>query len=187
LEAYPRDLNKWTLLEPTPPSGIPNFDHKWGVIEAWLDRMKQIFQETFASMRRGHFAQAIIDFFTGAYTFLKDFLWHPLRGPLTIIPLVLLFLYLRHRKRKAKTANQKLPESLLLLMKDFASFEAFITKKTGIKRTAAMTIEEWAELLPADIDVAIKKYQELRFRKAAPDMEKIKLLKKDFDKLAKTI
>jgi hypothetical protein len=180
LEAYARDMKKWILVEPTPPSGMPNFEHKWGVVESWIDRFKQIFQETFANMRRGHFAQAIIDFATGVYSYAKDFLWHPLRGPLTIIPLLLLAFYIRRRKRIARRKSLQLPTSLLELMNDFARFETIIAKKTGIKRPKTMTIDEWAAKLPENFSEFLKKYQDLRYRKTAPDIKQIKLLKKDF-------
>ncbi|MDD3118084.1 MAG: transglutaminase-like domain-containing protein, partial [Victivallales bacterium] len=60
VEAWPRERREWELVEPTPPGGIPNFHHQWGMLEPWKDRLGLLMRETLAQFRRGVVATAII-------------------------------------------------------------------------------------------------------------------------------
>lgn len=195
LEAYLRDEKKWILVEPTPVSGIPNFQHEWGIFESWADLIKQGFQQVLSDMRRGYFAKAITTFFSALFGLIWMLIRHPLRGPMIIIPL-LFFLLRKKIKRffKSSDAFTGLSEMAILLRKEFEFMEANVSRKTGLPRSCSTTIEEWKEQvcrqmngtsadtsfkpvpsisLSSDFTTLIEKYQSLRYRQFPPETNEI--------------
>lgn len=196
LEAYLRDEKKWILVEPTPASGIPNFQHKWGTFEAWSDLIKQGFQQVLSDMRRGYFAKAVTTFFSAFFGLIWLLIWHPLRGPLIII--TLLFCMIREKIKRLfrhPVTLDGFPENVILLRKEFKLLEACVSKRTGLRRSPATTIREWekqmicrqanetseavlappvpsASLSP-NFAALIQKYQNLRYRQSPPEINEI--------------
>lgn len=171
VEAYPRDLNRWIMAEPTPPSGIPAGHKKWGTVDTWTDLFSQIWQKTFADMRRGYFAQAIIGTFVSIFTLAITFMANPLRALIIIsIISILAFFYIRRRNRKNRKAT-KANSSVSMIMKEFKKFEKEVSRISRIRRKPAMPLGEWAMMQPPELNAveAVTQYHSLRFRQTAPE------------------
>ena len=171
VEAYPHDLARWIMAEPTPPSGIPAGRKKWGAFDSWTDLVSQIWQKMFADIRRGYFAQAIIGTVTGVFWLLFDFVANPFRAPvlLLLISIAAAF-YIRRRQRKNRRAGRTHP-CISVIIKDFKRFEKEAAKVSRIRRKPSVPLGEWAMLQPAELKIteAVEKYHALRFRQLPPE------------------
>jgi hypothetical protein len=168
-------------VEPTPPSGRPNFKHRWGTAETWLDRITQFFRKTLADMRRGYFARAIINFVKAPFLFLPLITDTPSGGILAFFAVLLSgFLYYRRKKRHKATKPVRYPPELRLLRNDYKKFERKVTGATGVRRPSRATISEWALLLPDNkaLREALRAYQKLRYRERSPSKTEIREFKK---------
>jgi hypothetical protein len=182
VEAYLRDQQKWVLVEPTPPTGIPNFSHEWGLTETWIDWIKEIAQKTLADVRRGYFAQAIISVFSGLFYFFRDLVWHPLRGTGILLLILAVFLYRRHRKllklKQSAKREDEIPPNTQILIAQFKALEKSVAKKYEQERAPQQTLEEWAKLIGNESFIQlITDYQKLRYRKNEPEDKALKEFK----------
>ncbi len=178
LEAFPRDLKKWEMIEPTPPAGIPNFKHEWGAVESWWDRLKQALQQALANVRRGFFAQGIIDGVKGFAMFFVDILRNPVLGSVILVSFVLIFIFIKRKKRKASQSSILFSPTMEELRKEFARLEKQVAKSTGISRHPAMTLEEWGGKLPGAFASLLAEYQAIRYRRIPPESGDVSQFKK---------
>ena len=180
LEAYLPEKG-WTLLEPTPPSGIPNFQHKWSAWESWFDRLKEILSETLSDLRRGHFAEAVIALVSNLLGFLKDLLWNPWRALLFTI-LVSLFVFLRLRRRNRAQKAEQVSPACLALSKELRRMENFVYRESGISREQTATLKEWSEQIANSpyavpgLSEWLDAYEALRYRTPGPSIDEVKRL-----------
>ena len=190
VEAFDRDKKQWLLLEPTPPSGINDYKHEWSTIESWTDILKKAFQQLLSNMRRGYFAQAIIEFFVTLWSLLVMLCWHPVRGPITGgLLLMLAYYYLRRwRKTHRPPADYACPDAALdELTKKYEKISKILRDKYELGVTEASTINEFIlELSKSDmpdadkervIDV-LREYEAIRYRKELPSTVMLHDLKK---------
>ena len=180
LEAYDRDQKKWVMLEPTPPSGIPNFKHEMGSWESFSDRFQQFFQQLLSDLRRGYFAKIITDTATAVYELFAAMFLHPVRGPVSLLLFIfVLIIYIRHRKsRRIGHKNiAELHKNVVELSKEYIRLSNMLKKRYNLEIQANTTVAEFAEMItnlkitPDEVkritDV-LNEYQQLRFRELPP-------------------
>ena len=180
LEAYDRDLKQWAMLEPTPPSGIPNFKHEMGSWESFGDRFQQIFQQLLSDLRRGYFAKIITDAGTAIYELFAATFFHAVRGPISLLLFVFaLIIYVRYRRSRRKEHKNiaGLHKNVVELSKEYARVANMLKKRHNLEIPANTTVDEFAKMImnlnipPAEVqritDV-LKEYQQLRFRELPP-------------------
>jgi len=143
-EIYDRKEKKWFLIEATPEEGIPFSKEKnWSFIRTHIDLLSKTAQDILSYVRRGLFAKAVLTLLTSLYEVLREIVWHPLRGPLLVIAILLaLFLKIIVNRRKQR-AKWLLSEEIFRLTLEFTKFERKLTRVTGIIRDKSMTIDEW--------------------------------------------
>ncbi len=190
LEAYDRDLKKWVMLEPTPPSGVPNFKHEMGSWESAGDRFQQFFQQLLSDLRRGYFAKIITDTGTAIYELFDAIFFHPIRGPISLLLFVFaLILYIRHRKsrRKEYKSLAELHKNVVELSKEYARIANMLKKRYNLEVQVNTTVSEFAKMItdlnipPAEVQritEVLKEYQQLRFRELPPSDKELLQAKK---------
>lgn len=184
LEYFNAERDRWEPVEPTPPSGIPNGERRWGTAEPWLDAIKQSFAQILADMRRGHFAKAIIAFFAAFFNGLWWLLVSPWRGPLILGPFLVYAIIKWRGHRSSKSGKRvQLPPELISLRKDFEHLERAVAKSFGLVRSSAMTIEEWIRSIESEIGeipsylrTTLNGYQRLRYGGRKPDADDLDAL-----------
>lgn len=175
-EAYLRDQGRWVLVEATPPSELaPAKIRAWGPLEAFLDQLKQMFQQTFADIRRGYFAQAILFALEAAI----GLFWSLVKTPAGLAALLAALAYMTWRKigrmRKAARGKVAVPATLLSLKREMERLEKAVGAGCKSKRAASMTLCEWAaghsdhEGLPGIVSY----YESLRYRETPPNPEQV--------------
>ena len=192
VEAFDRDKGKWFLLEPTPPSGAPNYKHEWSTVESWTDIIKKAFQKLLSDMRRGYFAQAIIGFFVAIWQFIVILFYHNVRGPvLTLILLALAIHYIRHWRKKRQVKNDfAAPDAMFVeLGRAYQKIQKQVTKKYDLEISISSTINDFIvelsksdmpELQKISLIKLLRKYESLRYQKAPPSQEVYHDFKKHF-------
>ncbi len=195
VEAYDSEKEEWVLLEPTPPSGVPNFRHDWSLAESWKDRISAFFQSLFADMRRGYFAKAVVDIFKSTFSLLLYLVWHPIRGPGFIIVLFLINLYRLLRSGNGRYRGDISP-ARQELCGIFSKIEKAVREKTRIQREHGMTVSEWKENaahsaffsyrseLRGSFNTLLKEYEDLRYRQPDPSPKEIKSFRNKYSKIA---
>ncbi len=185
LEAYLEKEKRWILVEPTPPSGVPNFQYQWGMFETWYDWLLQMIQKILADMRRGYFAEAIIAFFTTIFSMLWYLLSHPVLGPVTLL-IIAWFIFRRYRKRQLARSKISISRAVIKLHEEFIRFQNAVSKKLGVVRSPADTIMEWRKKLESaenppgpDLAEILHRYQNLRYRPEPPSEEESASFRKE--------
>jgi transglutaminase-like putative cysteine protease len=182
VEGYMRDEKKWVLLEPTPPSGVPNFKGEWGMVNTWTDRVSGFLRMLLADMRNGFYAKAIVAVFSGLFDLLYDFLIHPLRGTL-----FLLFMYWlwRHWRKKRKVLHElELPPERLTAVAEFEQLRCLFAREFKLSYNHDMTPLDFsvaastaAPDLAGEMDEFIQLYLKLRFGSELPGTQALDELK----------
>ncbi len=182
VEAWIENEQRWILIEPTPPTGIPNFKYEWGKLESWSDWIREIYLKAFADLRRGYFADAMIFLFASATNYIYFIVWHPVRGVAVvgIILALILFRYI-HRKKLKPIAT---PEPMKILRKEFAKLEKKAMKIAGLSRENSMTVNEWIQSLDhngdpasAALKNALAAYVDVRYSTPSPDPDKLRIFR----------
>ena len=180
VEAFDRDKGKWLLVEPTPPSGVPNYKHEWSTVESWTDIIKKTFQKLFANMRRGYFAQAIIVFFIAIWQFIVLVFYDSVRGPvLTVILIALAVCYIHHWRKKRRFKNDfSTPDDIFIeLSKAYHKIQKQLQSKYNLDLSISSTINEFImelsksempELQKISLIKLLRKYEAMRYKKTAP-------------------
>ena len=131
VEGYMRDQKKWVLLEPTPPSGVPNFKGEWGMVNTWTDRISSFLRMLLADMRNGFYAKAIVAAFSGFFGLLYDFFVHPLRGIVTL--LLLYWLWRRWKNKRKKLLDMELPPERITAVAEFEKLRTAFAKSSNYR------------------------------------------------------
>ncbi len=172
-EAYLRGEKRWMLVEATPDDGLADMrTQKDSSAKAVYDLVKQLFQQAFADVRRGHFANAIVTLLAG----LSGFLWELLKTiPGMIASGMLaaagLLYYWKKRKRLQKKRVLLSPEMRALAAR-FAAFEKKYAVRTGRRRSPETTLLE--HYAGTDAQELCLRYEELRYRTGSPSPEEIR-------------
>ena len=192
VEAFDRDKGKWLLVEPTPPSGAPNYKHDWSTVESWTDIIKKAFQKLFADMRRGYFAQAIIGFFIAIWQFIVLVFYDSVRGPvLTIILIALAVYYIRRWRKKRRFKNDfAVPDEIFIeLSKAYHKIQKQLQSKYDLDLSISSTINEFImglsksempELQKISLIKLLRKYEAMRYKKTVPSKKVYQDFKKHF-------
>lgn len=192
VEAFDRDKGKWFLVEPTPPSGTPNYKHEWSAVESWTDIIKKAFQQLLSNMRRGYFAQAIIDFFVTLWQFIIVAFYDRIRGPvLTVLIIISAFHYIRRWHRKCKTKNEfSTPDEMFVeLGKSYHKIQKQLKAKYELDLSISSTINDFIiELSKTDMPEfekislikLLRKYEVMRYQKTPPSKAVYDDFKKNF-------
>lgn len=184
LEAFDRRNQRWVLLEPTPASEIGGPRGEWNTFSDWGDRISQRWQQLLASLRRGLFADAILNTLDFIWTILRSTLINPVGIPLLA---ALGIWYWRRRRRKRRPgAGRELPRETIALAKLYRKHAAAWEKKLALPPEPGRTSSELLELLrnsnrltPEELIQAeefIYRYQRLRFSARPVSREELKAL-----------
>ncbi len=184
LEAFDRQNQRWILLEPTPASEIGGPRGEWNTFSDWRDRINQGWQQLLASLRRGLFADAILNALDFIWTILRSTLVNPVGIPLLA---ALGIWYWRRRRRKRRFgAGRELPREIIALGKLYRKRVAAWEKKLALPPEPGRTSSELLELLrrsgrltPEELIQAeefIYRYQRLRFSARPVSREELKAL-----------
>jgi hypothetical protein len=179
VEAYSRDKGKWLLVESTPPSAS-EFHTSFGVFDAWGDRIKQLWRETFAGIRRGYVARSILFLLASLFGFLFDLLWHPIRGAVVLVCATFLW-WAWSRSGTRKKRRVELAPEITALSLGFTKNLRTIQKKLNESKLKHESWDEWAariaDRLPPEMSVVlldlVRRYNALRFSGEMPSKAEI--------------
>lgn len=192
VEAFDRDKGKWLLVEPTPPSGAPNYKHEWSTVESWTDIIKKTFQQLLSNMRRGYFAQAIIGFFVAIWNFIVIVFYHSVRGPvLTVILIALAVYYIRRWRGKRRLKNDfATPDEIFIeLSRAYQKIQKQLKVKYELNLSISSTINEFImelaktkmpELQKISLIKLLRRYEAMRYKKTTLSQEVYQDFKKAF-------
>ncbi|MFA7231682.1 MAG: transglutaminase-like domain-containing protein [Victivallaceae bacterium] len=189
LEAYNRDTGKWVLLEPTPPSGTPNYRHQWGTVESWTDYVSKFFKQLLSDLRRGYFAKAIVSVFSEITTAFTNLLWHPVRGPLFLLALIAATIYFIRRRRRNRVHVRLVAapdHNVLKLSAIYRKIVKTLRKYPDIELNETTTVKELSDQLknakiPQGEIIRLKnlfaEYQAIRYREQPPSDAQVREFK----------
>jgi hypothetical protein len=153
-EAYVPELGGWTLVESTPASGVPDGTPRFSTIQAWIDRAMLAWQRFFAGVKRGYAAREIIRVLRGLVFGVWRVASHPVGGTIGILTLLANLAYFRYR-RMLKAKRLGIPPELISMQKELEKIERRLARKTGKKRPASMTLDDFSASLEPEIDQEI--------------------------------
>jgi len=155
----------WRWVEATPANGIPN--QATPRKNAWLFALSTIWSRFYANIKRGYFAEAVIDFFLSCWYTITWLFWY---GPwfigwgLGII--IILILFIRYFLKRFRQMAE--PPTLRALRDLRISLDTCL-KKCGIIRNFSMSMREAAYLIASDqqgredLITLIHDYESLRY------------------------
>jgi|GEM_PF-1749781 len=173
-EAYLPDRGQWVTVDPA--AGYARAAFRTGLrqnlFSAWLDAAQQIFQQAFADIRRGHFAQAVMDLMTG----LAVILWRivssvPGMIAIAVISCLLVFRLVRKRRRRL-AGGYVLTDIRKKLVRIFERFERSCRRTTGKKRPDHMAILEFYR--EPELQEFCRTYERLRYGISEPSPQEIR-------------
>lgn len=173
-EAYLKDRGEWVIADFTPSGVLESFrqERSGSPFRAWLDAVKHFFQQIFADIRRGHFAQAMMNLLTGIW----GLVWRLVRTVPGMILLLLaagMILVWFYRTRRGKNSGtDMLPESRRDLAAVFLRFErqyAAVTRKR--RPEAAALLDFYGDSFAAEL---CREYERLRYGKTEPTRQEIR-------------
>lgn len=175
-EAWLPDEKQWVTVEATPYSNDnPLFrsQRERSPLSALFDLLTQTFQQAFADIRRGYFADAVLTLIESAFLFMSRLIRHP-AGLLLIAGVLLFLLHRKLRGRKNRSAaTARTPRETRQLASVFAAFEKHLAGKTRRKRLPAQTLQDFYADAPAEIRSLISEYEAMRYRETPPEKQQI--------------
>lgn len=174
-EVWLPDEKRWVLVEATPASDeLQNLrsSRKQKALTSFLDLLNQTFQQVFADIRRGYFADAVLTVIETAFLFLQRILRNP-TALLLIALIVLFFVYRRIHGVKPKRGIPHASYEIRRLSAVFASFEKRFARKTHRKRPPEETLQAFYSKAPADVRKLVAEYENMRYRERSPSREQI--------------
>ena len=172
-EAYLPESKRWVTVDPVAGSVRTAFREGSGRyrFSAWLDAAQQIFQQAFADIRRGHFAQAVMDFLLGTAALL----WRTVSNVFVLtgilILLSLLVFRLVRKRRRAASGRYELTGARKKLVRIFERFERAYRASTGKKRPEHTAILEFYR--HPELQDFCRTYERLRYGGAEPGQREI--------------
>ena len=174
-EAYLPGSKRWVTVDPAAGSALTAFQRERGQyrLSVWLDAAQQIFQQAFADIRRGHFAQAVMDLLQGLATLLWRIVSNVF-GAIGILIVVFLAVFLLIRKRRRASANggYALSGPRQKLVRIFERFERSFRAHTGEKRPEHTAVLEFYR--QPELQEFCRTYERLRFGAVEPDRREIR-------------
>ncbi len=168
VEAWERDEQRWFLVEPTPPGGLPDQHRRPGVLRRLQDVLIAGWKRLVGFAESANFLQVLAD--AGAAVIL--FLWSVIRNPWGALLLTGCLIYGVWRKRRS-LRHRRSPET-----KVRDALTQALNRRIGrcvperLSRRAYENWDDWLvriqpELPPADIDELlpwVERYQSIRYR-----------------------
>ncbi len=174
-EAWLPDEKQWITVEATPFTddfAMTRSNRKQKPFSSFLDLLKQTFQQAFADIRRGYFADAVLTLIETAVLFLHRILLHP--AILSAIGILVLFLIRKKLRRRKKQTGISAPSGeIRRLASIFASFEKQLAKKSRRKRPPEQTLQVFYAGAPQEVRSLVSDYEQLRYREQPPDQDSI--------------
>ncbi|MBR4663223.1 MAG: hypothetical protein IKO93_05055 [Lentisphaeria bacterium] len=163
------------LVDLTPEGVLESFrkETEGETFGAWMDSLKQLSAQLFADIRRGHFAQSVMNILAGIW----NLLWKLLRTiPGIIAVIAVLLLLVRHYypvwKQRRRQQRQNLSAVRAELAGIFARFERRYGALTGDRRPESAALMEFYQ--NADAMDLCRIYEALRYRKTEPTETEIR-------------
>ncbi len=175
-EVWLPDEKQWVLVEATPFTDdfqMHRGHRRQQPFSSFLDLLIQTFQQVFADIRRGYFADAILTMIETVLLFLHRILQHP--AVLSLIVLLALFFFRRKLlRRKERNGIYALSRETRQLAAVFSSFEKSLAKKSRRKRPPDRTLQEFYADASPEIRSLVSEYEEMRYREQVPEKEHIR-------------
>ena len=176
-EAYLPESRRWVTVDPAAAPARTAFQAEYGQdrFAAWQDAVRQLFQQAFADIRRGHFAQAVTDLLLG----LVSLLWRGVSNPFgltgsLILLILLVFRLVRKRRRASADGGHALTPARKKLVRIFERFERSFRAHTGRKRPPHIAILEFYR--EAGVREFCRTYERLRYGVGEPGPREIREL-----------
>lgn len=174
-EAYLRDRKQWILVDLTPESELESIRNKTEdkTVRAWLDSLKLLFAQLFADIRRGHFAQGVMNILGGIWSLLWQLL-QTIPGIIAASALLLLLVlrYYPAWKQRRRHRSYELSAVRSRLAGIFARFEQRYAAVTGSRRPETAALMEFYQD-PA-VSELCRFYESLRYKKTEPTETEIR-------------
>ncbi|MDT8388933.1 MAG: transglutaminase domain-containing protein [Lentisphaeria bacterium] len=181
-EAYDANLNKWVLVEATPPAGVPADVSRAGWIETWLDSLITHWRAAVTRIRRGELAEWLIEGLAGIW---RGGTWL-VRRPLFWIGLTALAAAGVRKWRARDRKNAADDPDLRALRQLLTKMERHVAGQ-GLRRSGTETIAEFIDRIKdtemPDRDTVIQclnRYERLRYHHAARSGEAVQRLNDDW-------
>ena len=176
-EVYLPEEKRWVLVEATPPSGdLPSARRirKQSAAASVLDLLRQTFQQAFADVRRGYFANAVLTVIENGFGLLKRILLHPaFFAVLLAAASVPLYRYFR-RRIHVRTGKGIQSAGKRRLAAGFAAFERNYAAATRKKRPERMTLQAFYGDAPEEIRSYVSEYESMRYREQSPQEDAVR-------------
>ena len=176
-EVYLPEEKRWVPVEATPPSGdLPSARRirRQSAAASALDLLRLTFQQAFADVRRGYFANAVLTVIENGFGLLKRILRHPAAFAVLIAAASIL-LYRHFRRRiHARTGKGRPSAGKRRLTAGFASFERKYAAMTRRKRPENVTLEKFYGNAPEDIRSYVSEYESMRYRGQVPQEDAVR-------------
>ncbi len=181
-EAYLPDRGQWVTVDPAAGSARSAFRTEAGKnrFSAWLDAGQQIFQQAFADIRRGHFAQAVMDLLTG----LAVILWRivsSVPGMIGIVIILWLLIFRLRKKRRRLAGGYVLTGTRKKLVRIFERFERSCRKTSGKKRPDHTAILEFYR--EPELQEFCRTYERLRYGISEPTPQEVREFAAEADRI----
>ena len=174
-EAYLRDRKQWILVDLTPEGVLESFRKgpEGETVIAWLDSLKLLFAQLFADIRRGHFAQGVMNILGGIWSLL----WNLLRTipGIIAVSVILLLVFLRYYpawKKRRRNRSYELSAIRSRLAGSFARFERRYGAATGLRRPETSALMEFYQ--DPVVSELCRFYESLRYKKNEPTETEIR-------------
>ncbi len=119
VEIWDRQQKKWLLVEPTPPSGIPAYKDRSGIMRLAKDFFVSAWKRFIAWINNVNILQVIASAGIALFIFIKDFMLSPW-GAALVIGFILFAWWRRKKMRSILTDEQQLRADLTTLMHKIA-------------------------------------------------------------------
>ena len=183
VEAWLPEKKEWILVEATPPVGVPQGMSNTGRISQIKESWIIFWQDMYAQVKRGYFAEAVLTILVGVGSFLTWVFW---RGPwylswgILLFSLGILFRFLMKRTRRRTSFYESNYTQFNSIYLDIES----CLRKGGIHRTKTMSIRDLIVLISekklpmaSEVTSLLSDYECLRYSPNVPDMRQVKRLK----------
>lgn len=163
-EVYLPEEKKWITFDTAPAMEIQQnlTVRKKNIFSRAWEYIKFKGQEFFASVRRGYFAEGILNILLAVFHFIL-LLFTTIWGWGILVGIFLCtFIYLQKRKRAGKIKQRTAFEKLLL--EKWKGFEKRFGRITGRKRPDNISLQEYYKKYPFDgLEEIVQEYEKLRF------------------------
>jgi transglutaminase-like putative cysteine protease len=172
VEAYDDAGNRWQLVEPTPPTGVPDGNSDTGLTDTAWQALAAAWQSLLAKLKRGDAAEAIMELLRSGGGFF-------LRGEFWLILTILLGLgwyWRRHRRlagmRKSSPLERRLRE-VFSLFEERLRKAGFVRGPGGTGRDLCRLVAQSDFTHSDEIVGLLDEYERLRYAQPRPHLNDV--------------